>query len=80
MAKQFEYEWWTVDITYATGKLSTIWKGKNRDNVVKQIMKEFMESNSEENAMKPVYLRKDRIDSIHWDTMKLDHVGYNRCF
>lgn len=77
---QFNYEWWTVDITDESGTCTWIFKGRNRQTITKQIEKCVRETNSEKNASMPVWYRKPKILAVHWDTFKIDHVGYNRLY
>ncbi len=35
----FNYEWWTISIKERTGTYTWELKGKNKDNVIKQIKK-----------------------------------------
>ena len=75
----FNYGWWTIDIVYEGGcKYSTEFKGKTKDSVIRQIRKFAEYCNSEENLSKPVWLRKQRVLSVEWDTLKLDRTGYQR--
>lgn len=74
----FNYEWWTVRATLATGPITLEFKAKNKDHAVKQILKEYRDSNSAKNLEADFWHRKDRIVDIHWDTLTLDRVGYQR--
>lgn len=75
---KFNYEWWTVDITDTAGRITWKFKGKNKDNVIRQINKAVSESHSKENAERDCWHRMPRIIEVHWDTLKLDRVGYQR--
>ena len=76
----FQYEWWTVDIRYHTGIYHCEFKGKNKDNIIKQIEKEIKYTNSNENLSKPWFLQENRIIEVYWDTLKLDRKGYQRLY
>ena len=73
----FEYEWWTVDITTEGGRCGCEFKGKNKENVIRQIEKEIEFTNSERNLSKG-FMREPRIITVHWDTLELDRKGYAR--
>ena len=79
MAK-FNYEHWTVEITDEAGTTTWEFKGKDKDHVIKQIMKEVADSNSEQNLNRTMWQRKPMIKSVNWDSMLLDRTGYNRRF
>lgn len=72
---RFQYEWWMVDIRYGTGVVGCIFKGKNKESVIKQIEREVKRTN---NLSSDPW--GDRIIEVYWDTMKLDRKGYNRLF
>lgn len=44
---KFHYEWWTVEIKFHTGVLVCEYKGKCKESVIRQIKRDFEESNSE---------------------------------
>ena len=75
MARSFEYEWWTVEVREATGKITWEVKAKNRSNAEKQIVKWAKEHDDEVNRVRP-----DFKTTIYWDTMVLDRKGYKRLF
>lgn len=75
MARSFEYEWWTVEVREATGKITWEVKAKNRSNAEKQIVKWAKEHDEEVNRVRP-----DFKTTIYWDTMVLDRKGYKRLF
>ncbi len=77
---EYNYEWWTVQITDTAGTVTWEFKGKNKNNVIRQIKKLVKETNSKENAQKPALFRKAPITAVHWETLKLDRVGYQRRF
>ena len=77
MGKNFEYEWWTVQIRFATGVQKCVYKGKSKELVVKQIEREVKKSNSPENLATMRYMP---IKEVFWDTLTLDHKGYQRLF
>ena len=76
----FQYEYWTVKITYPTGTCTVEYKGKNRESVVRQIERDRKQSNSEENLQKPWLKRMDQILNVDYTTLKLDRIGYQRRF
>lgn len=76
----FQYEWWTVEIAVENMGFDT-WefKGKSKDHIIKQIEKAIKDTNSEDNLKKGwLEGRKQRIREVRWDTLKLDHIGYQR--
>lgn len=75
---QFQYEWWTVEITDESGTNVWEFQGKSKESVIRQIEKEVRDSNSEENGKKSFWNRKPRILNVNWDSMKLDRKGYRR--
>ena len=75
MARNFEYEWWTVEVQEATGKITWEVKAKNRSNAEKQIVKWAKEHEDEVNRVRPNFKT-----TIYWDTMVLDRKGYKRLF
>lgn len=76
----FQYEWWTVRIQEPTGQYLMEFKGKNKETVIRQINKYVAETNSQKNLAKPWWERKSPIQEVFWDTLKLDHVGYQRLY
>ena len=73
--KQFEYEWWTVEVNEATGRYTWEVKAKNRIGAEKQITR--MATNHDNEVQK---VRPDFKTVVYWDTMKLDRKGYQRRF
>lgn len=76
----FNYEWWTVEIAVENMGFDT-WefKGKSKDHIIKQIEKAIKDTNSEKNLQKGwLEGRKQRIREVRWETLKLDHIGYQR--
>ena len=76
----FQYQWWDVDVLYPHGRLTTEFKAKSKDHVIKQIKRWVKDSNSEENQSKPFWVRPDRVLEVYWDTLVLDRTGYQRRF
>jgi len=74
----FNYEWWTVRIRDTAGWLTWEFKGKSRDHVVRQIKKEIADTNSEDNANRPVWKRRAAIIEVDWESLTLDRIGYQR--
>lgn len=62
----FQYEWWDIDIRYVHGMCTTEFKGKNKENIIRQIKKE-MEND-------------DTIVEVFWETLHLDRKGYQRLY
>lgn len=60
----FNYEWWSIKIKCRTGVYTWEFKGKNKENVAKQIRK--------------CEKTDDSILEIYWDTLTLDRIGYQR--
>lgn len=81
MTRDFHYEWWTVEIAVENMDFQT-WefKGKSKEHIIKQIKKEIEDTNSEKNLEKPLWQRKQRIREVKWETLTLDHTGYQRRF
>lgn len=77
---KFNYEWWTVRILDTSGWNTWEFKGKSKENVVRQINKEVAYTNSKENANRPFWERKARIIKVDWDSLTLDRIGYQRLF
>lgn len=71
----FEYEWWTVEIKEATGRVTLEVKAKNKNNAVKQINEYARYHDSWVQRVRP-----DFSTEIYWDTLTLDHTGYQRRF
>ena len=72
---KFQYEWWTVDIKEACGRIRLEVKAKNKENAIKQI-KEYADYHTK-------YVQSARPDfetEVFWDTLALDHKGYQRRF
>lgn len=75
---EFHYEWWTVDIRDACGRMTWEFQGKDRDHIIRQIEKEVKFTNSEKNALMDFWHQKPKILEVYWDTLKLDRIGYRR--
>ena len=81
MKGSFQYEWWTVDIIYTTGKDCTEFKGKSKDHVIRQINNWVEKKNKKHNDPSlPWWERGDGVIEILWETLTLDRVGYQRLF
>lgn len=74
----FHYEWWTVEITTTCGIYTWEFKGKSKEHVIKQIEKEVSYSKSEMNLAKDIWHRQPEILEVHWNTLVLDRIGYQR--
>lgn len=74
----FKYEWWTVKIQDEAGISTCEFKGRSKENVIKQIQKEVQDSNSETNFMRDVWHRKPKIIKVFWETLTLERIGYQR--
>lgn len=72
---KFQYEWWTVDIKEATGRIRLEVKAKNRENAIKQIKKYADEHTKRVQSVRPNFEAE-----VFWDTLALDHKGYQRRF
>lgn len=68
----FEYEWWDIDIKDQTGVMTWEFRAKNKENAIKQIKAEVTKINSGKVPFAP------KILEIYWDTMVLDHKGFQR--
>ncbi len=71
----FQYEWWTVEVKEATGKMRWEVKAKSKDGAIKQF-KQMAKWHDEEVQ----HARPDFKTEIFWDTLALDHKGYQRLF
>lgn len=71
----FEYEWWTVEAKESTGRITWEVKAKNRNNAIKQINQMAQRHDKEVQRVRP-----DFSTEIYWDTLTLDHTGYQRRF
>lgn len=77
----FQYEWWTVDIIYTTGKVTTEFKGKSREHIIHHIERYVIKRNKEFNdSSLPWWKRGEGVKEVLWDTLKLDRVGYQRLY
>lgn len=74
----FNYEWWTVEITDVCRRDVWVFKARNKEGAIKQINKLVADSKPEKQAGKRWYEKKLEILAVHWETLKLDHVGYQR--
>lgn len=75
MIKNFQYEWWNVEVQEATGKTTWEVKAKNEEGAKKQFNKMAKQHND--------FIQKVRPDfntTILWNTLKLDRKGYQRIF
>lgn len=77
MAK-FNYEWWTVEVRFDCGTIVCEYKGKNKENVIRQIKKDFKDTNSQENLNAPWWKRRNQMVEVYWETLELDRIGYQR--
>ena len=68
----FHYEWWTVSIKATTGIDTWEFKGKNKENIIRQIKKEVEAINSGKRGFVP------QIIEVYWDTLKFDRIGFQR--
>ena len=71
----FQYEWYTVDMIQATGRITVEVKAKCEAGAVKQIKKMAKEHDAFVQTVRP-----DFHTEILWDTFTLDHKGYQRLF
>ena len=70
--KTFNYEWWIVSIRFTNGTVYCEFKGKNKENIIRQIKKEVKEINSGQRGYQP------QIIEVYWETLRLDRIGYQR--
>lgn len=70
---KFQYEWWTVEVKEATGKITWEIKAKNKENAIKQIKKWAKEHDEEIQRV-----RSEFYTEIFWETLTLDRKGYQR--
>ena len=70
--KTFNYEWWVVSIHFTNGTVDCEFKGKNKENIIRQIKKEVKEINSGKRGYQP------QIIEVYWETLRLDRIGYQR--
>ena len=75
MGKSFEYEWWHVEAQEATGKYTWEVKAKSKDGAIKQFKKMAQKHNEFVQKVRP-----DFETVIFWNTLTLDHKGYQRRF
>ena len=71
----FQYQWWTIDVREATGRIGWEIKAKNKENAIKEINKRVSKYNE--------FIHKRRPDfnaEIYWDTLTLDRQGFQRRF
>ncbi len=69
----FQFQWWTVEVREATGKMGWEVKAKTKENAIKAIKKRAKEHDE--------FVQKHRPDfqtEIYWDTLTLDRDGYQR--
>ena len=72
---KFQYEWYTVDMIQATGRVGVEVKAKSRAGAIKQIEKMAKEHDDFVRAVRP-----DFSTEVLWDTLTLDRKGYQRRF
>lgn len=70
-----QYEWWTVCVKEATGKIKWVVKARNKENAIKQIKKWAKEHTDEVRRIRP-----DFETEVFWDTLEMDRKGYQRLF
>jgi len=68
----FHYEWWAVSIKATTGVDTWEFKGKTKENIIRQIKKEVKAINSGKRGFVP------QIVEVYWDTLTLDRIGFQR--
>lgn len=68
----FNYEWWTIEIRYTNGTYTCEFKGKNKENIIRQIKKEVKDTNSGKKGFCA------QVIEVYWETLKLDRIGYQR--
>ena len=73
----FQYEWWNIDVKETTGVITWEIKAKTKDGAIRQIKKMVAEKNDE---TKPIWMTGGRVVEVLWDTLTLDHAGYQRRF
>ena len=82
MSGNFQYQWWTVDVLLDVGRITAEFKARDKEHVIRQILREVEKTNSPENIAKPWYDKtwKQPIKNVYWETLKLDRIGYQREF
>lgn len=78
--KGFEYEWYTIDLQLAVGKITYEVKAKSKENAIRQINNLVAKSNSESNLAKNWIDQIQPITKVYWETLTLDRKGYQRKF
>lgn len=71
----FQYEWWTVETKEATGRIMWEVKAKDKERAISQINRMADRHDKEVRTEKPNFKTE-----IFWDTLTLDHKGYQRLF
>lgn len=71
----FQYEWYTVDMIQATGRVTVEVKAKSKAGAIKQIEKMAKEHDEFVQVVRP-----DFSTEVLWDTLTLDRKGYQRRF
>lgn len=69
----YQYEWYTVDVQEATGRITWEIKARSRENAIKAINRQVKKYNRTIQNCRPDYTA-----TVYWETMKLDRVGHNR--
>ena len=76
---KFNYEYYTVDVIYTVGKMTTEFKGRDRDHVIKQIKSWMVRKNKQHTDTSiPWWKRGEGVKEIIWETLKLDRTGHQR--
>lgn len=80
----FQFEWWTVEVREATGKITWEVKSKSKDGAIKQIKKWADEHTRDVQTGHiggfTVAPRPDFETEVFWETLTLDRKGYQRRF
>lgn len=79
--KNFEYEWWTVEVQESSGLITWEIKAKSKENAIKQINQRVSYQNKcAADESLPWWERGSMVYQVIWDTLKQDRVGYQRLF
>ena len=62
--KTFNYEWWTVEVRFPCGTMTCEYKGKSKESVIRQIKKDFKDTNSQENLNAPWWEYRNQMVEI----------------
>lgn len=76
MKCSFEYEWWTVDLQLGIGRITTQFKGRDKDHVIRQINNYVKRTNSPENLADPWHKKGNPVKSVYWETLMFDRKGF----